>query len=256
MAFRTNAKKRSTTTSTEGENTGEHAAKSRDSNGKKASFFDKLDKDHDGDIDLDDALIGIREGLQWFASHRFGMLCYGGVVLLSAGINVHSWTVVLLSVGLLAPIAGFAVWGSFQYMELDPILDGLNLKSSLAALVRLQRKPMEVPIINENLHGHAQKKQRQYRDREKNQDLWTTIRRWIAYLVEASVLIVGGGLVGAMGVQWGGCLLAIIGMIGVEFWLKGFCRAAEKVLDKDERDYMKSIIAGHSRQTVTASPAE
>ena len=259
MAFKTTAKKRTTAPETEtnpGPNTGENAAKNRDSNGKRKSIFDKLDKDHDGDIDLDDLLIGIREVFQWFASHRFGMLCYGGVTLLGAIVNVQAWTLPLASIGPVAPIAAFAVWGCFQYVEMDPILDQLNLKASLAALVRLQRKPMEIPILNENLHGHAMKKQRQYRDREKNQDLWTTIRRWIAYLVEGIILILGGGLIGSMGVQWGSILLAIIGMVGVEFGLKGFCRAAEKVLDKDERDYMKSIISHHSRQTVTAVAAE
>jgi len=261
MAFKTSAKKRSASTDTEanteastGPNVGTEAAKKRDSNGKRKSIFDKFDKDSDGDIDLDDLLIGIREVFQWFASHRFGMICYGGVTLLGAIVNVQAWTLPLASIGPVAPIAAFAVWGCFQYVELDSELDQLNLKASLAALVRLQRKPMEIPILNENLHGGlAGKKQRQYRDREKNQDLWTTIRRWLAYLIEGTILILGGGLIGSMGVQWGSILLAIIGMVGVEFGLKGFCRAAEKVLDKDERDYMKSIIAGHSRQTVTAS---
>ena len=265
MAFKTTAQKRTRsapaetgakTEATAGANTGPDAAKNRDSNGKRKSIFDKLDKNSDGNIDLDDFLIGLREAGQWIASHRFGMLCYGGVTLLSAGINVAAWSASLASVGPAAPIAAFLTWGCFQYMELDPILDSLNLKASLSALVRLQRKPLEVPIVNENLHGHARKEQRKYRDREKNQALWTTIRRWIAYLVEGVILLLGGGLIGAMGVQWGAVLLALIGMSGVEFGLKGFCRAAEKVLSKDERDYMKSIIAGHSRQTVTAAPVE
>jgi len=259
MAFKTSAKKRSASTDTEaktGPNVGTEAAKNRDSNGKRKSIFDKFDKDSDGDIDLDDLLIGIREVFQWFASHRFGMLCYGGVTLLGAIVNIQAWTLPLASIGPVAPLAAFAVWGCFQYVELDSELDQLNLKASLAALVRLQRKPMEIPILNENLHTNAHKKQRQYIDRESNQDLWTTIRRWLAYLIEGTILILGGGLIGSMGVQWGAILLAVIGMVGVEFGLKGFCQAAEKVLNKDERDYMKSIIAGHSRQTVTASPAE
>ena len=259
MAFKTSAKKRTTSTDTEastGPNVGENAAKNRDSNGKRKSFFDKFDANHDGDIDLDDLLIGIREVFQWFASHRFGMLCYGGVTLLSAIVNVRSWTLPLASIGSLAPIAAFAVWGAFQYMEMDSELDQLNLKASLAALVRLQRKPIEVPIVNSNLHGHAHKAQKRYRDRESNIDLWTVIRRWLAYLTEGTILILGGGLIGSLGVQWGSILLAVIGMVGVEFGLKGFCRAAEKVLDKDERDYMASIIEQHSRQTVTASPVQ
>ena len=255
MAFKTSAKTRSTSTET-GANTGPHAAKNRDSNGKRNSVFDKLDKDGDGNIDLDDFLIGVRETMQWFASHRFGMLCYGGLTGISAGINIAAWMTTLSSMGPITPIAAFCSWGCFQYVELAPILDELNLKASLAALVRLQRKPMEVPIINDNLHGHAKKAQRKYRDREKNQELGATVGRWTAYLIEAVVLILGGGLIAAMGVQWGAVLAAIGGMVGVEIGLRGFCKAAEKVLSKDERDYMNSIIAGHSRQTATAAPVE
>jgi hypothetical protein len=101
MAFKTSAKKRTTSTGTEanpGPNVGENAAKNRDSNGKRKSFFDKFDKDHDGDIDMDDVLIWVRECFQWFASHRFGMICYGGVTLLSAIVNVRSWTLPLASI--------------------------------------------------------------------------------------------------------------------------------------------------------------
>lgn len=255
MAFKTSVKTRSNSTET-GANTGPHAAKNRDSNGKRRSVFDKLDKDSDGDVDLDDFLIGTREVFQWFASHRFGMLCYGGLTLISGGINIAAWSVTLSSMGPITPIAAFCSWGCFQYVELAPILDDLNLKASLSALVRLQRKPMEVPIINENLHPHALKAQRRYRDREKNQELGATIGRWAAYLVEAVILILGGGLIAAMGVQWGAVLAAIGGMIGVEIGLRGFCKAAEKVLSKEERDYMASIIAGHSRHTTTAAPVE
>lgn len=257
MAFKTTAQKRTRSAPAEtGANTGPEAAKNRDSNGKRHSIFDKLDKNSDGNIDLDDFLIGLREVGQWIASHRFGMLCYFGVTLLSAGLNVTAWMATLSNLGTAAPLAAFFVWGCFQYMELDPILDELNLTASLGALLRLQRKPMEVPIVNENLHGHALKAQRKYRDREKNQELWTTIWRWTAYIVEGAILILGGGLIGAMGVQWGSVLLALIGMSGVELGLRGFCKAGEKVLSKDERDYMKSILAGNSRQTATAAPVE
>ena len=108
MAFKTTAQKRTRSAPAEtGANTGPDAAKNRDSNGKRKSFFDKFDKDSDGDIDFDDALVGIREAAQWFASHRFGMLCYGGITLFGAAINIGSWSVALASVGPAAPIAAF-----------------------------------------------------------------------------------------------------------------------------------------------------
>ena len=252
MAYNTNAQRRSSRNET-GANTGPDAAKNRDSNGKRRSVFDKLDRDSDGDVDLDDILIGTREVFQWIASHRFGMLCYGGLTLISAGINISAWSTTMASTGPMAPIVSSIVWATFQFIEVGPILDDLNLKASLAALVRLQRKPTEVPIINENLHTHAVAAQRRYRDREQNQEVMATMGRMFAYLTEACILIVGGGLIGHFGIQWGSVLSAIVGMVGVEIGLRGFCSAAEKVLSKEERDYMASIIAGHSRQTVTAT---
>ena len=279
MAYKTSANKRtrskpaetgSTTSSTaspqtestqsnpfeSGQNVGPNAARNRNSNGRRNSIFDRMDKDNNGKIDLDDFLIGLRETMQWFASHRFGMICWGGLTAISAGINIAAWGTTLAAMGPISPFIGFFAWGCFQYVELAPILDELNLKSSLAALVRLQRKPMEIPIVNENLHPHAKKAQRKYRDREKNQELRDEIGRWIAYLIEAIILVLGGGIIAAMGVQWGFVLAALLGMVGVEFGLRGFCKAGEKVLSREERDYMNSIIAGHSRQTATASPAQ
>lgn len=252
MAFNTSAKTRDTSTDA-GPNVGENSAKNRDSNGKRKSIFDKFDKNHDGHLGIDDVLIGIREILQWCASHRFGMFCYMGVTVLGAVINIKAWSVPLATLGPLSPIAALAIWGTFQYMELDAILDTLNLKSSLAALIRLQRKPLEIPLINENLHSNASKKQKEYLDRESKQDLWTNIRRFLAYICEAVILILGGGLIGSMGIHYGPIMLAIVGMVGVEVGLRGFCSSAEKLLDQDERDYMSSILEGNSRKTVTTN---
>ncbi|MGI0495096.1 hypothetical protein ACN4EG_25205 [Alkalinema pantanalense CENA528] len=223
---------------------------------RQENFWDKLDANHDGTIDLDDLLCWVRSVWQWFISHRFGMLVYLGLTIIAGGINVWAWRAPLAGLGPLTLVGAFLVWGCFQYTELAPKLDDLNLKASLESLIRRQRKPLEVPIINEALYSDALRYQKRYRDREKKADLWAEIRRWIAYIAEGCILIAGGELLTAMGVSWGGVAMAIMGMVGVEWGVSGFCDSAEKVLDKEERDYMQSILKQHSRQTVTASTPE
>ena len=249
MAYKTRAHRRNPdpASNTTSGNPFERAGK------KSRNFWDKLDQNHDGKIDADDFLIGLRSVWNWLISHRFGMLAYGGLTIISAGINVYSWTLPLAGLGSLTGIGAFLVWSCFQYTEIAPKLDDLNLKASLEALIRRQRKPIEVPVINEALYADALKYQKRYRNREKKADLWAEIRRWIAYIAEGTILIAGGGLLTALGVSWPGVVLAILGMCGVEWGVSGFCDSAEKVLDKEEREYMESILKQRSRQTVTAS---
>jgi hypothetical protein len=232
------------TSSTEGSST-----KSTGSKSAKSIF----DRDGDNNIDLDDLLIGLRECVTWVVSWRGAMLFGGAFGLFSAWLNVTAWIAAMAPLGMGAPIAGIVTWGLIQWRELAPILDDLNLKSSIAAMVRLQRKPMDIPLLNENLHGHAKARYRRYRDREKNAELGSEFVRWICYGLEFAVLVVGGGILTPLGVSWTGVLLAIVGMVGVEMGLRMFHACGEKLMTPEEREYLRSIEKSVQRTTVSAT---
>jgi hypothetical protein len=234
------------TSSTEGSSTN---AKSTGSKSAKSIF----DRDSDNDIDLDDLLIGLRECVTWCISWRGAMLFGGAFGLFSASLNIAAWVGAMAPLGMGAPIAGVVTWGLIQWRELAPILDDLNLKSSIAAMVRLQRKPMDIPLLNENLHGHAKARYRRYRDREKNAELGSEFVRWACYGLEFAVLVVGGGILTPMGVSWSGVLLAIVGMVGVEMGLRMFNTCGEKLMTPEEREYLRSIEKSVQRTTVSAA---
>lgn len=212
-----------------------------------------FDRDGDNDIDLDDLLIGLRECVQWVISWRGAMLFGGAFGCFSAYLNIVSWIAAMGPLGMGAPIAGVITWGLIQWRELAPILDDLNLKASIASMVRLQRKPMEIPLLQESLHGHAKARYRKYRDREKNQELGSEFVRWACYGLEFAVLVVGGGILTPVGVSWSGVLLAIVGMVGVEMGLRMFNTCGEKLMTPEEREYLKSIEKSVQRTTVSAA---
>ncbi len=224
-------------------------AKSTGSKSAKSIF----DRDGDNDIDLDDLLIGFRDCAQWCISWRGAMLFGGAFGLFAASLNIGAWVAAMSPLGMGAPIAGVVTWGLIQWRELAPILDDLNLKSSIASMVRLQRKPMDIPLLQEALHGHAKARYRRYRDREKNAELGSEFVRWACYGLEFAVLVVGGGILTPVGVSWSGVLLAIVGMVGVEMGLRMFNTCGEKLMTPDEREYLRSIEKSVQRTTVSAA---
>jgi hypothetical protein len=253
MPVKTTAKK-STSTKTEPQDsqaTGNSTTPKAPGTKSSKSIFDR---DNDGKIDLDDLLIGIREAIQWVISWRGAMVCSGAFTVFAAWLNITAWIAAMGVMGaIMAPIAGTLTWSFLQWRELAPILDDLNLKSSIASMVRLQRKPVEIPVLNENLHGHAKARLRRYRNRERNQELGAEFVRWVCYGLEFAVLVVGGGILTPMGVSWSSVLLAIVGMVGVEMGLRMFNDYGEKLMTADERDYLKSIQATVQRTTVNAN---
>jgi hypothetical protein len=251
MAFQTNAKRasRTQTPDNQGNTTRETRTDRRDRTpGKKGLFDDNpLDRNGNGFITADDFLIGLRECFQWVFSWRGAMLVSGAFTIFAAVINITSWA---SAAGSLT--AGFLCWGFLETLELMPVFDTFNLRSNIAALVRLQRKPVEVPTANETLNPGYKKRLRTYRNREKRQDQLFEAVRYICYGYEFAVLV-GGGVLSPTGISWSAVILATVGIVGVELGLRLTNICGEKLLSADEREYMKSIEASIRRTSVTVS---
>lgn len=213
---------------------------------KKRNVWGDVDKD--GDFDFDDILRCTRDAIE-FALPRLPMIAYGGLVIVSAGLNIAAWTGVMSGLGFYGGLAGTMAWGVLQSKELDPIWDKLNLKASLSALIRLQRKPLEVPVFNHDLTPQAAKELKAYRDREKNDSDSAEFWRNVCYGIELFVLC-GGQLVSPLGINWGAVLLAAIGFTGVEFGIRGFSKEGQKLLSPEEREFHAQILASATRSTV------
>lgn len=240
MAVRPNSQKRATNQT--------EPAKSAapKTNSKKRSVWGDLDKD--GDFDFDDILRGVRDFIE-FTLPRLPMAAYGCLTVVAAALNIAAWTGVMSGLGSYGAIAGILAWAVLQSKELEPVWLNLNLKQSLAALIRLQRKPLEVPIINHDLVPQAKKQLRAYRDREKNQSATSDFLRLFAYGVELFVLC-GGQLVSPLGINWGAVLLTAIGFTGVEIGIRGFSHEGQKLLAPEERELQSQILASVTRSTV------
>lgn len=209
------------------------------------------DKNGDGRIDLEDFLIGLREALQWVFSWRGAMAIFGLSLVGSAWLNILSWTIAVSSLGAAAPAAGFTLWAAIQMFEILPIMDDLNIKASLSAMIRRQRKPLEVPVLNETLNPDAKRMQRRYAKREANQKMIGEGIRYAFYALELCVLVLAGNVVNFLGVNWGNILLALVGMFGVEMSLRMFNYSGEQLMDRDEREMMKNLMKSAKRSTMS-----
>lgn len=224
-------------------------------NSKKSSGKG-LDKNGNGRIDLDDFLIAIRETFSWVFSWRGAMLVCGGFTLFAASINIGAWVGALSHIGVMAPVAGFLSWGVLQTLELMPILDDLNLNASIAALVRMQRKPLEIPIVNEDLNPQAGMKFKRYRNREKNREVMGEFVRYACYGLEFTILVIGGGILSATGIHWGAILMALVGMLGVELGLRKANECGEKLMSPQEREFLKQLKASAQNSSVSVSSSD
>ena len=238
MAVNTNSQKRT-----------QEPQKSADpqESGKQTNPFDR---NGNGRIDPDDLLLGIRDTIQWVISWRGAMILAGGFTVYAASLNITAWVAAMAITGSGAGLAGVLVWGAIQTFELLPILDELNITASIGSLVKLQRKPLEMPTINETLNPQARAKVKRYLNREKRQDIMGEFIRYACYGLEIAVLVVGGGILSPVGVSWSGVLLAIVGMCGVEAGLRLFSRCAENLLSPEEREQVRKIREAVSRATV------
>ena len=213
---------------------------------KKRNVWGDVDKD--GDFDFDDILRGARDVIE-FTLPRLPMIAYGGLTIVSAGLNIAAWTGAMSGLGAYGAVAGTLAWAVLQSKELEPIWSDLNLKQSLASLLILQRKPLEIPIINHDLVPQARKQLRAYRNREQNQSSTADFLRLLCYGIELFVLC-GGQLVSPLGINWGRVLMAVIGFTGVEFGIRGFSYEGQKLLAPEEKELHTQILNSVTRSTV------
>jgi len=249
MAVRTNSQRRQQPANPKPQEKDypEDAPYESSTSGKKSSPFDR---NRNGRIDPDDLLLGIRDTIQWVISWRGAMILAGAFTAYAASLNIKAWVVAMAVTGSGAGLAGVLVWGAIQTFELLPILDELNITASIGSLVKLQRKPLEMPVINETLNPQARAKVRRYLGREKRQDIAGEFIRYACYGLEIAVLVIGGGILSPVGVSWSGVLLAIVGVVGVEQGLRLFSRCAENLLSPEEREQVRKIREAVSHSTV------
>lgn len=209
-----------------------------------------LDRNGDGRINLDDLLIGLRQGFQWVISWRGAMLLNMAFTIFAAYLNVISWITVLASLGGIAGLSGVLIWGFVQMNELTPILDDLNLDSAIAALVRITRAPHELPNFNSAVTPEAETAIDEFQNRNLKNNQFNRFKRYGFYGLEFAVLIIGGGVFSPLGLSWGAVILSFIGMIGVEFGLRLVSESGEKLLSADERELAQIIRDSANRDTV------
>jgi hypothetical protein len=205
------------------------------------------DLDGDGDIDWDDLLLGTA-AIVTFIAPRLPMVAYLILVPVAAAINVQAWILAMNGLGDLAIVAGVLIWFVIQGAELEPAWPDLTLKESLSALIRLQRKPLEVPSINADLTPQATRQLKRYREREMHQSKRAEFLRLAGYGLSLTILC-GGPIASSTGINWPLILLVAFSEIGVEAGLRGFCNQAQKLLTPEERAFQDSILGTASRTT-------
>lgn len=209
-----------------------------------------LDRNGDNKVNLDDLILGVRQAIHWVVSWRGVMALSLAFTVFSASINIFSWVAVLGSMSGWGPITGSIVWAFIQIQELAPILDDLNLDASIAALVRITRAPHEVPNYNESVTPEGQQAIDNFQQRNIKNNRFNRFKRFGFYGLEFSVLIVGGAVFSPMGISWGAVILSFVGMVGVEFGLRQFSEAGEKLLSVEERELAQTIRDSARRDTV------
>jgi hypothetical protein len=219
----------------------------------KTDFWAGLDKDGDGDFDFEDALIITRDWIE-FALPRIPIVAYGLLTIAAGALNISAWVLTFEGAGDAAIGLGPLMWFILQSKELEPIWDELSIAASLDALIRLQRKPLEIPVINTDINPAAVTQMKRFRDREKNLDLHQNFIRMACYGLELFVLV-GGRLVSPLGVNWAAVAIAVIGFVGVELGLRGFHREGQKLLSSEERDYRDRLMQSASYISVNLGNA-
>ena len=209
-----------------------------------------LDRNGDNKVNLDDLIIGLRQAIHWIISWRGVMALSLIFTVFSASINIVSWVGAIGSMDGWGPITGGIVWAFIQMNELAPILDDLNLDAAIANLVRITRAPHEMPNFNESVTPEGQSAIDEFQQRNIKNNRFNRFKRFAFYGLEFAVLIVGGAVFSPLGISWGSVILSFVGMVGVEFGLRQFSEAGEKLLSVEERELAQTIRDSARRDTV------
>jgi hypothetical protein len=254
MAFKTNARRAPARKAPARKATPNRTTEPNTGQTKGNLFADAIDKNGNGRIDPEDLLIGARDLFRWLISWRGAMVSFGAFTLMSAWFNVEAWQGVFKTLGSASIGVAIVVWFALQANELLPILDDLSLGSSIAALVRLQRKPVEVPVVNSTLQPGARSQLRRYQNRERKAEMLFEFSRYFCYGIEIFTLIFANGIFSPIGVEWAGVIKAAIGIVGVEIGVRQTNACGEKLLTTEEREYLREIERAVKRSTVTVEP--
>ena len=116
--------------------------------------------------------------------------------------------------------------------------------------MRITRAPHEVPNYNESVTPEGQQAIDNFQQRNIKNNRFNRFKRFGFYGLEFAVLIVGGAVFSPMGISWGAVILSFVGMVGVEFGLRQFSEAGEKLLSVEERELAQTIRDSARRDTV------
>ena len=118
-------------------------------------------------------------------------------------------------------------------------------------MIRRQRKPTEVPVLNEDLNPDADRLRTRFKKRESRQSIWAEMWRVALYTLEFVILVMGGNLVNYLGVQWVNVLIAVLSMIGVEVCLRMVNFCGEQLMSPDERAFLVKLKSSAKNVSVT-----
>jgi hypothetical protein len=202
-----------------------------------------VDKNGDGEVNAEDLLIMLRDLQAWVFSWKGATFIFACGLMAACIMNISAWVVAFRSLGAAAVPLGIIVWGAIQIGEVLPIVDELNLDATLHAMIRRQRKPTEVPVLNEDLNPDAEMLRKRFKRREMKQSILAEMWRIGLYALELVVLVLGGNLVTYFGVQWANILIAFLAMVGVELCLRMVNYCGEQLMSPDERAFAKKLKA-------------
>jgi hypothetical protein len=202
-----------------------------------------VDKNGDGEVNAEDLLIMLRDLQAWVFSWNGATFIFACGLMAACIMNVSAWIIAFRSLGSAAVPLGIIVWSAIQIGEILPIVDELNLDASLHAMIRRQRKPNEVPVVNEDLNPDAEMLRKRFKRREMKQSIWGEMWRIGLYALELVVLVLGGNLVTYFGVQWANILIAFLAMVGVELCLRMVNYCGEQLMTPEERQFAKKLKA-------------
>jgi hypothetical protein len=135
---------------------------------------------------------------------------------------------------------GVLVWLGVQCFQLFPVLDSLNPKAAMNAMIRMQRKPIEVPAINDEVNANADRVRENYR-KSGNPGRWLDVFRLALYVAEFIVLNSDAKVMGATSIDFGALISLVYSVVGVEASIRSFNFCGWQLMTPDERKFAKKL---------------